>query len=101
MPHDDVPFSQGTPSNWDAGVQSFQLRRIDTDPASFEIVGPCPRCTGELVKDVTGYVAPALADDRHGEQITVRVVCNCEMHHHGQPDGTTGCGAEGGVELEF
>ena len=97
-----LDYASGTPPEWDAGAEAFELVETPRPGSSpkYELVGPCPRCGHTLAKDVTVYVGPALAATT-SQDIVVRVVCNCLDGHPKTPEGTTGCGAEGGVRLEF
>ena len=98
----DTKYEPGEPAEWSEGVERLEYKRVAGAQGRevHEIVGPCPRCKHELRKDISDVVGPALTL-AGAENLIVRVVCNCTSPHEGAPTGTTGCGAEGGVELEF
>jgi hypothetical protein len=99
MADPDASYAAGTPPEWDAGTEAFSVDLGSGSERVYSLTGPCPRCGHELHKDITEYLAPALTSGV--ADITVNVRCNCTAHHDGQPNDVTGCGAEGGVRLEF
>ena len=99
MADPDAPYAAGTPPGWDDGTKKFSVNVGGGNQRVYSLSGPCPRCGHELHKDITSYLAPALTSGV--ADITVSVRCNCEAAHQGQPDKVKGCGAEGGVRLEF
>lgn len=100
MADPDAPYAAGTPSEWDDGTKEFSVNVCGGSQRVYSLTGPCPRCGHELHKDITSYLGPALTSGV--ADITVSVRCNCEANtHKGQPDGVNGCGAEGGIRLEF
>jgi hypothetical protein len=94
-----APYAAGTPADWDTGTEAFSVKLGSGSVRVYSLTGACPRCGHELHKDITEYLAPALASGV--ADITVNVRCNCTAYHKGQPENVTGCGAEGGVRLEF
>jgi hypothetical protein len=91
-----VNYLRGTPIEWDEGVK----RLTPTGEGGLALVGPCPRCGDQIRKNLGHIRAPGVALSQR-RRMTVRVVCNCTGAHPEAPGGVVGCGAEGGVELEF
>lgn len=99
-----LKYEKGEPAEWRDGIENLQLE-VRQAPGSgnnrtYDIVGPCPRCKHQLRKNIDYIVGPALALSSL-EELVVRVVCNCTSAHEGAPEGTSGCGAEGAIKLEY
>ncbi|HWB38575.1 MAG TPA: hypothetical protein VHA75_21355 [Rugosimonospora sp.] len=92
-----VEYLPGTPPEWETGAAALQ----PTLEGGLAIVGPCPRCGDSIRKPLDPHLVPALGLPQTPTRIKVRVVCNCVSAHPNTPQGKHGCGAEGGIELEF
>lgn len=91
-----IGYLVGTPPQWATGVSRFAISGADP---KYELVGPCPRCEHTLSKDVSNYVLAPAYGGGSASDVVIRVKCNCDQPHEGQPDGVRGCGAEGTVEV--
>jgi hypothetical protein len=93
-----VPYLVGTPPNWASGVSKFTVEGADP---KYELVGPCPRCEHKLSKNLSDMIsAPGYAGGA-ARNVEIRVKCNCDQPHDGQPDDIHGCGAEGSVKVRL
>jgi hypothetical protein len=100
-----VKYQAGEPEEWKRGVEALKPRvfKDATGHPAYDLEGPCPRCLHAISTDITEYIAPVLSGGGPPRSLKVRVVCNCGLAHEGRPPDAmvVGCGAEGGVKLDF
>jgi hypothetical protein len=89
-----MKYVAGTPDNWDKAL-SLSVEGIGKD---LSLVGPCPRCSHPIRKDLKAVIGAALAP---GARQVIALRCNCDRQHEGAPPAAGGCGAFGGVALEL
>jgi hypothetical protein len=92
-----IGYESATPQGWDTAVTALIGAR---DELGVALVGPCPRCGHTIRVRLDDIELPAYSLKRQGLH-TVPAVCNCSVRHPGADPDTIGCGAYGGIVVEF
>lgn len=89
-----VPYRYGTPPCWYEGVKKLVPMR---EAGKALLRGSCPRCGHTMDVSLEDYEGPAFGIKRPGRR-TISGECNCNGGHD---DHHIGCGANGGIDVEF
>jgi hypothetical protein len=91
-----IEYDERSDETWAENVAKT-LTWEDRD-GTWVLTGSCPRCGDEMYKAFPAETFGTEPTRGAGPRTHV-VACNCEGEHPGRPDGKTGCGVYGGLEL--
>ncbi len=91
-----LPYQEITDAQYAiTAAKEFEVAEYGADVLTLR--GPCPRCgvmievpiVGQVVRRVNPAADASQPEASEGEP----VLCTCEEHHEGRPEGRVGCGA--------